>query len=433
MSKKILQLIILFLIFNCSGNKSNLEVYNSIYTVAKGVEYLPIISKKDSTINITISFSGGSYLQNSEQEGLMHLLEHMLINKIKDELTLLKIKYYGETYYDYMNIVIKTDIHNYRQVFDIISSLFYITTFKTVDLNYELLRINREISKKRKNVNFKIWDTIKKSLYSSDFHKVEALGQTYILNEYSINDLNIMYKRILTNSRKLILIEGNFSKSWVRKKLAIIFKNNIIESYQEESNSNTSENISFTKKEQTMNIFGCDSNEIWISWKGPGVINNFKESIIADVYIEYIEQVLAQTLSKHDPNNYIKSIETKYLSIGFEGPLYIRICLDKISNISDLKKIKTETLILLNKRISSFTQIDLNVIKNNITKEWILAHKSKKNIVTLIPKIWSVSHDLKYGKSYISIINKTCFKELLSFKDLFLNKPTILYVLGGKH
>ncbi len=211
-----------------------MEIHYELYTLKNGARILLIPSDSVNSFNITGQFKSGSALENEQNQGLTHFVEHMALTctekwpskeKLSEIVEFNGGSINGATAQEYLKYYITLPKTKFDFGMEYINQVLYHAKFVDENIETERTVILDELSKYEDNVYYKAGEYIKQNLMSKKSAYVFDEGGTIeTVSKFTKDDLWNQYKHAHSPNRLLLSIVGNFDVKEARKKIAELYE-----------------------------------------------------------------------------------------------------------------------------------------------------------------------------------------------------------------
>ena len=181
-----------------------------------GIKLCSMFNSNLNSFCLSLYFRAGSIFENLSNNGISHLLEHILLRNLKnrfdnfyDLLAMHGIDLQGVTYKEFIRLTINGPYDKFDIATDILCCLFNEFCINVNEFNNEKKRIKAEIRENDERTSLDYY--FNKLVWENTEAEKTVLGYCKVLDSISINKLNDFRKECLSKDNCIIYITGNVS------------------------------------------------------------------------------------------------------------------------------------------------------------------------------------------------------------------------------
>lgn len=400
------------------------KMKNGIEIIYKKLEYL-------DSVNLGVFIKCGSLTENISNNGISHLLEHMIFKgtnkRTAKDIALDTDRIGGEinayTSSDYTCLYMKTLSNSIYDGMDILFDMISSTKIDNKDLEMEKQVIFDEIDNCEDDPDELALDLLNEIFYKEEAYRYNVLGRKENLLKLDIDDVLNYKKDKYTGSNIIISIVGNFDE----EKTIDFIKNNLVIDLGEKEKE--LDKIKLEPSKSSLNIIERDFEQI------TGYINlsktvDFKENkkeliLLNNIFGGSISSKLFQSIREE------KGLTYNINSFVYDNEENANINIYFTCNNENILEVNQAIIEEINKfKKYNITDDDLSISKKQLISEYLLNIEDPyEEMITIGEKL------LLKGKIYekeeiINSINDVKIEDLTKLKDSIYIKDSynIIYV-----
>ena len=389
-----------------------------------GLEVVVLDKKNSHILTLLAVFEIKSEYLTSQDNGKLHMVEHLLIDKYRADINRLGCIVNGTTNQDYMIIEFNCSEEDWKEGIDIFCNMINPQNLLNSDfsgyIENEKNIVIKELELKSADISSELWKNM--DLARNGYN---ILGDVGSIAEITNADMIEMIDRHLFTDRTLITVIGDMSNKDILDKIQ--------ESYGASKYSYNQVNYP-TERVATvyqdvirLPVTDCgDYVPLILVWEGPDMDSEVKETFSADVLCGIINnsELFIQPVRE---NEYVKNYKVYYQPARLNGQIIVSAVADS-SHVKEAAK-RIQDAITNPDIYKQITEDMLKQSKTLIQSDWILYQEDTKEFEIVRSKIWSMA-DLRYADSYIENINSVTKEDILHFVDSFIIQlpPTVGWV-----
>lgn len=432
--RTIIRMMTLVLIVSCLSVGCNVED-RSVYRYSKkydnfkmenGLEVAVIDDGNVPTITFVGAFKSGSLCQSEDEIGIFHLLEHMLMAQIQDDIHKIGAEANAYTSEDYLMFYISVTRDKWEEALDILRNIMVSPKFQEDIFEREYNVVLYEAKNKLlKNGPITI-NTLRSELWTDNKFRLNTVGDEDTLRNIDINNIKITFDNYCVPEKALIMAAGNTSDIDIKGSILEEFGSWNKELQRDEEDSLIIPDLQENKKI----IVGSDKDKeystLLIMWNGPGLANDPMDSCTGDLFCRVLNNPSSPFWEKINRIDYIRIYEFSYTSKANYGPLLLKATVASHKIMDAIDVVIKETL-----NMDNYNDTADEVIQNckkSITYDWAIAQESSSDTAKLYTRVWAMK-DFDYAKNYIDNINSIDQKALMDFTETYIKNKH--YVWGA--
>lgn len=432
----ILTAICLFFIFISTASvlSSTYELNIDEITLNNGLKVILLENHTVPLVTIEIASKNGSFTETPEYNGLSHLYEHMFFkgNKVipnqtqyKEKIRELGIDYNGITSTESVRYFFTLPSYNLENGLKFMNNAIRNPLFDKAELDKEIKVVLEEYNMGESKPYSNLYRQMNKRLFSQYYHKVNTIGDREVItNATREKMLNIQKKYYIPNNCALI-IAGDINKNETLKLSKEIFGN-----WEKDLNP-------FIKdppvkhpplKETQTFVFNQKVNNasIIMKWYGASVLDNKKDTFIADVCSRVISLPTSKT--------YKKLVESAGIAVSMYLGSYNALYSPTVSfsatvtpsNVMEAKKIMIQEINKMKEK-DYITEDEIERAEKAIEVSYLFEQEEVQDFALLLGGQWA-TNGLGYYKDYLENIYTVKKDNVIEFlKTYVIGKP---YVMG---
>jgi len=312
------------------------------FVLENGMQVYLLSNKKATNTNISMKVNVGWDIEDKDNYGLSHLVEHMVFRDKRiphrDYLDYLKDK--GASYvngftsrYD-TKFVTKIDSNKSYWVAETFAKMFFDKDVDAEDIEIEKGAVQVEIGEKvwydymgSKLVNIKVLFPPKKSIYESQFgvKKEKDLPSSYVEKvnnkHFTFQEVMAHYKKYYYPSNMILKITGNFNQETMKQ--LVIAKYGKIHIEGTDRTHKPPRDATLSHKPYIYYREGLGKNYGYVGVQY--VFDDCQKHIILNAFMTYVAQKIQQDLRNRDGKSYTVSSSSRQsrgagiVSVSFDG------------------------------------------------------------------------------------------------------------------
>lgn len=329
MNRITLTLIFISSIINCFAQEFPIDPQVKIGQLDNGVTYyIHNNHYADGKADLYVVYKVGALLEEDNENGMAHFLEHMAFNgsknfpgnKLIEYLRAVNVDWNANTTMERTIYFLKGILVEQENVLD--NCLLAAHDWSEhLSLDESAIENEKNIIREEKrmfsNSDFRIFETLRKDLIlNSKYSKHNVIGEEETFMNFTANQLKDFYKRWYRPDMQAIIIVGDLQPEAIENKLIKEFgkiptPSNKLKPFNFTTNNNSETLISIVKdKEIAFSTFNIEFRHEPLSKEEKGGIDGFVSNYLAESIVAMTNERLEETISKK--TNYSNEAEASY-------------------------------------------------------------------------------------------------------------------------
>lgn len=396
-----------------------------VHKFKNGLTLITIPFKNHNSTYTRVYVRAGSRYENNKNNGMAHLIEHILLKKIINSSKSKIIDdpiiqdFYAETFNDLTVYSFKNYYKDTEKVINLLSNILTNNNFSNVDIKTEKYIIFEEIRNEKDEFLFLFNSRFKKIYYKDSPLENTVLGKVENIKKYTLKYIKDNFDYYYNPKNIILVISGRVNEDKINR---IINKNFKFKTKKREKVKIKK----FKYQGDSINFIQKKSNQLYFNLTYPVLVEKNTERIKWEVFRFAVRNYLYNTV-RNKGLCYSFNVGISEFEDFFD--FFIDADVSKIKVLKFYNSLKKE----INDFKLNFKQADLDLVRESLIKNY----KTNKDDSLFVAKeigwqaiIFSIEEILNVDQ-IIEIIKKTNLKDIQNFyKELFKNKGT-LFVMGN--
>lgn len=396
--------------------------------ILKNGSTLLYIPTNSHSIAVEVLAKVGSINENKDNNGISHLIEHLLFDGSKkfksNKETTNAIEKFGGIFNAYTStektgFYIKILNKHFDRAIEVLADIIQNPLFREKDILREKEIISSEINMLIDQPSFYQWVLLNKKLYENTSLENSTCGDLKAINKLTRKDILEYYNRFFSSNNLIITVVGKADnvKQTVEKYFCKKNSSKIERNFKE---------AILIENKQIKEVKKVKSSYLIIGFKAPKIIDKDSYSF------EIIQAILGKGMSGRlfdeisNKKGLAYSIGCGYVSGREYGSFVI------YANVKKKNLQKVESLILKElQNLDNISEKEFQENKEYIEGNFYLTIEDNGRLAEIISN-WEFLKEAKEINNYLKNINKLSIKEVKTVARKYFSKPKVVAIIEGE-
>jgi zinc protease len=434
------QLIILSFILTISFQSiaKPIDHHDNAYQVLKadnGMDILVAPLAKVPLVTIVLVAKAGAMTETPESNGLTHLWEHMFFKgnqrlpnqeAFQKRIRQLGITYNGDTSAEMVRYYFTLPSKNLEDGLQFMADAISTPLLEDKELERERKVVIDEYDRNASQPGFELHNIERMVIYGSKEYLRNALGRRHIVEKATREQLLQIKRDVFVPKNTALVIAGDVDPSTIKASVEKYFQHWTTPENWSPVDRGPFPNFPNTIDIVKTNPLAQNVNQ-QITWKGPKVLVEKKDTWAIDVLIQLLEHRSGTFFKKYIDSGLTLNSGFTYHTQGRAGELVMY----SMSTAENAAKAKSELLLEPNLWLAPdyFTKSQLEDVRRKLTIEYKM-ELNKPSAYAKTLAFWWATAGLDYYQGYLPSMEKVTIQDVQAVvKKYLINKPYVATTL----
>jgi zinc protease len=415
-----------------SAQRTTLSTVMRDTTLENGLHVIVVPNPTVPMVTIQVTIRNGAFTQlRDEDEGVPHLLEHMLFRSFghsgfSEAANRLNADYNGTTSDETVTYYITVPSENLDRGVRLLTDLMRAPRFDRSSLEVEKRVVRGELERAAANPSYLLGATVNQKLWGEARGRKNSIGNGFTINGATPDQLKRMYDRFYVPNNAAVVFSGDISADAAFASTARHF-------VRWRRGPDPFADLVLPPmpplREHQVVIVDLEASDITmlIRWQGPSVKEDRNATLAADVFASVVNDPVSDFQTRLVDSGLFQSVSMSYLTRAHVGPIsiYATTTPDRVLAASEA----------LREEIDRFSEPGyvtpeiLAIAKKRQEVDWAMEMETPSGLAAFVGELWSVA-DLPYARGYIDAMQAQREDDLERFVATYLTgRPRVMGIM----
>jgi zinc protease len=401
-------------------------------TLTNGLQVVVVPNPTVPLVTIQVTIRNGAFTQLTEDdEGLPHLLEHMLFRAhgtsgFGAEANKLNASYNGTTDDETVTYFITLPSENLDRGVRLMADLMRAPRFDRVALEAEQRVVRGELERSASNPGYLLSAMVNRSLWGDAFGRKNAIGNILTINGATPNRLKQMYERFYLPNNAAVVFSGDVSAEAAFASSARHFQR-----WRAGADPFATLDLppvpALGASDAVVVELDAPDVTLLVRWHGPSVRADRASTYAADVFTSVVNDPVSDFQARLVDSGLFHSVSMSYLTRAHTGPIsiYATTTADQLETASQALRQELDRF----SEPGYLTPEILAIARKRQEVGWAMAMETPSGLASFVGDLWSVA-DLDYVRGYVEAVQRQQVEEVERFVATYLaGRPRVTGIM----
>jgi zinc protease len=401
--------------------------------LANGLHVIVVPNPTIPLVTMQVTVRNGAFTQQSRtDEGLPHLLEHMLFRSFgsadgfSGQASRLDAYYNGTTSTETVTYYITLPSENLDRGIRLMADLMRSPRFRDGELTSEKQVVRGEMERLASDPSYLLNAAVDQRLWGTGMPRRNTIGNLQSVNNATSNRLKEMYDRFYVPNNAAIVLTGDVDAG-----TAFASAGQHFSGWSRSADPFAGlelEPLPALQSHQQV-VVDADASDVTIvlRWQGPGVADAPAATIAADVFSSLVNDPLSELQARLVDSGLFRSVTMGYETLAHNGP----ITLQALTTADQL----LEASAALRAELDLFSQPGyvtgqaLEIAQKRRDVDWAMFMDTPSGLAHFVGDLWSVA-GMDYTRNYLASMRAQTPADLTDYAATYLTgRPRVMGIM----
>jgi zinc protease len=422
----------LLAVLPASAQRGGLDAVARDTLLENGLHVIVVPNPTVPLVTIQVTIRNGAFTQlTREEEGLPHLLEHMLFKSFgtsgfSEAANKLNAHYNGTTGDETVTYYLTLPADNLDRGVRLLADLMRSPRFDESDLAAEQEVVRGELERSASSPAYLLSTTVNAHVWGGARGRKNAIGDVSTINGATPARLKRMYDRFYVPNNAALIFSGDVSADAAFASASQHFR-------RWRRGADPFEDLTIPPirplRVPAVVVVPLETNDVTmlVRWQGPSVRTEREATFAADVFAAVVNDPVSSFQTRLVDSGLFQSVSMTYLTRAHVGPISIHATTTADRLVAASTALRAE--------LSRFagpgyvTAEILAIAKKRQEVDWAMEMETPSGLASFIGDLWSVA-DLGYARDYIDAMQAQQVEDLERFVSAYLTgRPRVTGIM----